>query len=133
MFGPVSLSSSLPKSARDMVAYFYTTHFPDVDRLAVATHPYVIDPAAKAHLQKNMPGQELATDQDWLREQLGFLGLKIPTLFKQYADVCTTGGVRFCDFNVDPAFNHCVDGLVMVDLRYLKPKKRARYIGSAHN
>ena len=27
LFGPVSLSSSLPKSARDMVAYFYTTIF----------------------------------------------------------------------------------------------------------
>ena len=52
LFGPVSLSSSLPKSARDMVAYFYTIHFPDLDRLAVATHPYVIDPATKAHLQK---------------------------------------------------------------------------------
>jgi hypothetical protein len=116
-----------------MVAYFYTIHFPDPDGLAVATHPYVIDPATKAYLQKKMPGQELATDQDWLRKQLGFMGLKIPTLFKQYADVCTTGGVRFCSFNVDPAFNHCVDGLVMVDLRYLKPKKRARYIGSAQN
>ena len=99
--------------------------------VAVATHPYVIDPATKAYLQKKMPGQELARDQDWLREQLGFMGLKIPTLFKQYADVCKTGGVRFCGFNVDPAFNHCVDGLVMVDLRYLKPNKRARYIGSA--
>ena len=55
LFGPVSLSSSLPKSARDMVAYFYTIHFPDLDRLAVATHPYVIDPATKAYLQKKMP------------------------------------------------------------------------------
>ena len=52
LFGPVSLSSSLPKSARDMVAYFYTIHFPDPDGLAVATHPYVIDPATKAYLQK---------------------------------------------------------------------------------
>ena len=49
--------NSLPKSARDMVAYFYTIHFPDLDRLAVATHPYVIDPATKAHLQKKMPSR----------------------------------------------------------------------------
>ncbi len=128
LFGPVSLSSSLPKTARDMVAYFYTIHFPDLDRLAVATHPYVIDPATKAHLRKKMPGQNLDADKEWLCEQLGFMGLKIPTLFKQYADVCRVGGVRFCGFSVDPAFNHCVDGLVMVDLNYLKPKKRARYI-----
>ena len=61
--------------------------------------------------------------------ELGFMGLKIPTLFKQYADVCTSGGVRFCGFSIDPAFNHCVDGLVLVDIHQLKPKKRARYIG----
>ena len=56
------------------------------------------------------------------------MGLKIPTLFKQYTDVCVVGGVRFCGFGVDPAFNHCVDGLVIVDINYLKPSKRARYI-----
>jgi hypothetical protein len=37
--------------------------------------------------------------------------------------------VRFCGFSIDPAFNHCVDGLVLVDIHQLKPKKRARYIG----
>ena len=130
LFGPVSLSSSLPKSARDMVAHFYITHFPDRDGLAVATHPYMIAPAVKARLHKKMPGHEFAADRDWLREQLGLMGLKIPTLFKQYADICMAGGVRFCAFNVDPAFNHCVDGLVMIDLHYLKPKKRTRYIGT---
>ena len=128
LFGPVSLSSSLPKTARDMLAYFYTIHFPDLDRLAVATHPYLIDPATNAHLHKNMPGKNFDADKEWLCEQLGFMGLKIPCLFKQYAEVCMVGGVRFCGFSVDPAFNHCVDGLVMVDLNYLKPKKRARYI-----
>ena len=133
LFGPVSLSSSFPKSARDMVAHFYTTHFPDQDRLAAAMNPYVIDPAAKALLQKRMPGYEFAADRDWLREQLGSMGLKIPILFKHYADVCMPGGVRFCGFNVDLAFNNCVDGLVMIDLCYLKPKKRTRYIGTAHD
>ncbi len=132
LFGPVSLSSSFPKSARDMVAHFYTTHFPDHDHLAAATNPYEIDPAVKALLYKRMPGYEFAAERDWLREQLGFMGLKIPTLFKHYTDVCMAGGVRFCGFNVDPAFNNCVDGLVMIDLRYLKPKKRTRYIGTRH-
>ena len=129
LFGPVSLSSSFPKSARDMLAHFYTTHFPDQDRLATATNPYVIDSAAQALLHKKIPGHEFASERDWLREQLGTMGLKFPTLFKHYTDVCMAGGVRFCGFNVDPAFNDCVDGLVMIDLCYLKPKKRSRYIG----
>ncbi len=133
LFGPVSLSNRFPKSARDMVVHFYTTHFPDLDRLANATNPYVIDPAAKPLLHKKMPGHDFAAEREWLQEKLGSLGLKIPTLFKHYTDVCTIGGVRFCGFNVDPAFNHCIDGLVMIDLRYLKPKKRTRYIGTAND
>ena len=92
-----------------------------------------IDPAAKALLRKKIPGREFAAERNWLREKLGSMGLKIPTLFKHYTDVCMAGGVRFCGFNVDPAFNNCVDGLVMIDLRYLKPKKRTRYIGTTQD
>jgi hypothetical protein len=50
-------------------------------------------------------------------------------LYKQYADVCEQGGVRFIDFNIDPDFGYCIDGLVMVDLQQLKPNKRKRYLG----
>ena len=53
LFGPVSLSSRLPKTALDMIAYFYTTHFPDPDCLAVGTMPYVIDPAKMSYLKQN--------------------------------------------------------------------------------
>ena len=34
------------------------------------------------------------------------------------------------DFGIDPDFNHCIDGLVWVDVSRIKPHKRARYIGS---
>ena len=39
------------------------------------------------------------------------------------------GGVQFMDFGIDPDFNHCIDGLVWVDVSRIKPHKRARYIG----
>ena len=58
-------------------------------------------------------------------------GAENTNIIQKYADVCTPGGVRFCGFSIDPAFNHCVDGLVLVDIHQLKPKKRARYIGEA--
>ena len=54
--------------------------------------------------------------------------LKIPTLYKQYTDLCLPGGTRFCGFNIDKNFGYCVDGLVVVDLDQVEPKKRARYI-----
>ena len=53
----------------------------------------------------------------------------MPTLFKQYSEICEKGGVRFLDFGVDAEFGYCVDGLVLVDLNTLKETKRKRYLG----
>ena len=36
---------------------------------------------------------------------------------------------RFPDFNIDPDFSDCVDGLVLVNLNYLTVSKRRRYLG----
>jgi hypothetical protein len=65
-----------------------------------------------------------------MREQLAHMDVTVPTLYKQYADVCEKGGVRFIDFNIDPDFGYCIDGLVMVDLQQLKANKRKRYLGT---
>ena len=43
---------------------------------------------------------------------------------------CTPGGVQFIDFGSDPDFNHCVDGLVLVDLTHLKSQRYEGYIGA---
>jgi hypothetical protein len=56
------------------------------------------------------------------------MGMVVPTLYKQYTETYQEGGVHFLDFNIDPDFNHCIDGLVLADLDTLKPKKRARYM-----
>jgi hypothetical protein len=42
--------------------------------------------------------------------------------------LCEPGGVQFIDFGTDPAFNNCIDGLVLVDLSRLKPARFQRYI-----
>lgn len=56
--------------------------------------------------------------------------LRDPPLYKQYSEVCEPGGVQFIDFGSDPDFNNCVDGLVLVDLTYLKANRYQRYIGA---
>ena len=45
------------------------------------------------------------------------MGFSVPTLFKQYTEIANPEGVRFHGFNIDPDFNFCVDGLVMVDIQ----------------
>jgi len=66
-----------------------------------------------------------------LRERLASFGAELPVLYRQYVDLCEPEGVRFLDFGIDPAFGGCVDGLVRLDIRCLRPAKRARYLKSA--
>jgi len=129
MFGPVSLSNSYPQHAKDLLVYFYSLYFPDQDNLGKSFTPYAIKPDTTADLQKLFCGSDYKEDFKILKQQMDFLNCTVPTLYKQYADVCEEGGVRFLDFGVDADFNFCVDGLVLVDMDYLKAKKRARYIG----
>ena len=58
------------------------------------------------------------------------MGVAVPTLYKQYSELCEQGGVRFLAFGTDPDFANCVDGLVLVDLTMLKAAKKARYLGT---
>ncbi|MDF4367653.1 hemolysin, partial [Vibrio parahaemolyticus] len=52
-------------------------------------------------------------------------GKGVPVLLRQYLSL---NGKLVC-FNVDPAFNNALDGLIMVDLRDVQEKTLARYMG----
>ena len=73
-------------------------------------------------------GDDYLADLTRLKSMLDNLGCAIPTLYKQYSELCEPGGVRFIDFGTDPDFGDCVDGLVLVDLSRLKASRYARYI-----
>ena len=128
LFGPVSLSQNLPKKARDLLVCYYGQYYPDPQNLANAKTPYFCDDDTKLLYvgQGDDGDSEMAFTA--LKSRLASMGTKIPTLYKQYTDLCLPGGTRFCGFNLDETFGYCVDGLVVVDLNQVKPKKRARYI-----
>ena len=67
-----------------------------------------------------------------LRENLEQQGVRVPTLFKQYVEVCRPGGCQFLGFNLDPDFSDCIDAMILVHVDELYPKKRERYI-SVHD
>ncbi|WP_261841515.1 lysophospholipid acyltransferase family protein [Aliamphritea ceti] len=133
MFGPVSLSNTYPKAAKDMLVYFYRLYFPDTENLGNSQSPYQLDAATEDNMRSIFAGDDYKEDFKTLKHQLDFCHVAVPTLYKQYADVCREGGVRFLDFGVDADFNYCVDGLVLVDMHYLKDKKRQRYMGDTTN
>ncbi len=131
LFGPVSLSNSYPDFAKALIVSYYQHYFADEQQLACARVPYVVEGELKQQVFQTLTGEDAEEDFAALREQLTHMNVTVPTLYKQYADVCEKGGVRFIDFNIDADFGHCIDGLVMLDLQQLKASKRKRYLGKA--
>ncbi|KAG1317144.1 hypothetical protein G6F63_015790 [Rhizopus arrhizus] len=68
---------------------------------------------------------------DVLKANLAALGTGVPTLYRQYTDLCEPGGARFLAFGVDPDFSDSIDGLIEVDLCAIRPNKRKRYLRDA--
>lgn len=130
LFGPVSLSAAYPERARRLVVWFFRRHFGAPERLAWGHLAYAVPPPEAAAFERLFGGAGYEAGLAILRRELAALGVPVPVLYKQYAELCEPGGARFLDFSVDPAFGNCVDGLVLVDLDKLKPAKRARYLGS---
>lgn len=123
-FGPVSISNTLPTNAIALLVQFYNKYFPAQKNYASAKLPYVTstEPLYEFH------GNDYQNEFKVLKNILANMNTTIPTLLKQYADICEAQGVCFAAFNVDPDFNYCVDGLIIMDSRRLTKAKRKRYM-----
>ncbi|WP_022957752.1 GNAT family N-acyltransferase [Spongiibacter tropicus] len=129
MFGPVSLSDELPRAAKDALLEFYSCYFSSESGVvdphwASAKMPYRSESAVT-----RFKGDDYRREFAELKAMLAELGCSVPTLYKQYTELCEPGGVSFADFNIDPDFADCIDGLVLVDIEKMKPARRKRYLG----
>lgn len=130
LFGPVSMSVSIPREAREWIAAAHQHYF-GAPGLAAARQPFVISPAVIDMVRHALQGLDPSAGLGKLKHHLDALGVSLPVLYRQYVDLVEPEGVQFLDFGEDPGFSGCVDGLVMLDLANLKPAKRARYLGKA--
>ena len=128
LFGPVSISAALPAAAREWIAHYHRHYFGDGDALARARNPFVVSREVERAAEAEWAGRSPAESLSRLRERLRELDAQLPTLYRQYVDLCEPAGVRFLDFGVDPSFGGCVDGLVRLDIRHLRAVKRTRYL-----
>jgi len=126
LLGPVSLSNSYPEEAKQLIIAFYQQQFGSWQELAEAKTSFSIKTDYHSMFlgdyKKNFKKLSLA---------LASLNVKVPTLYKQYAEVCDNKGCHFIDFSIDQDFNQCIDSFILVELEKLKPSKAKRYIGSA--
>lgn len=123
LLGPVSISGTEPPAARDWLVAYYNRYFGAEQELAEAVKPFAYN--------ENMPDfGELDAETSFkvLKENLKRFGSRVPTLYKQYTDLCEPGGARFLAFGVDPDFSNSVDGLILVNLERVRPNKRRRYL-----
>jgi putative hemolysin len=127
LFGPVSISADYDEAAKAALIHLYSHYFGSPS--SVATAKTLFNAMRGTYMPPyEFSGVDYKADFVQLKAFLATKNLSVPTLYKQYVDVYEADGVQFADFNVDPDFSNCVDGLVIADLSRLKPKKRERYL-----
>ena len=131
LFGPVSISAALPPAAREWIVHCHRHYFGDGEGLAASRNPLKISPYVEAAAAHAWADKDAKAGLIQLKRQLAQMECAIPTLYKHYVDLCEPEGVRFLAFGTDPAFGHCVDGLIRLDLRFLRAAKRSRYLAAA--
>jgi len=113
-----------------MMIFFYNHYFGAKTPSVSHKEPYILTQESQKRYQSYFLGTDYRSDMRVLKEELALMGYAIPTLYKQYTEICEDGGVEFMDFGYDREFNDCIDGFIVVDMQRLKPAMRKRYIGA---
>ena len=120
LVGPVSISSWYPVFYRSLIAYYLKTkhsagEFDEIIRPRTAFTPdYLhVDPDT---LLSNHMGSIDQFERYMMR--LSNNQYRLPTLVKKYLKINT----KVVCFNVDPNFNYCLDGYIVLDIRKM-PKE----------
>ncbi|MEF1250246.1 lysophospholipid acyltransferase family protein [Vibrio owensii] len=124
LFGPVSVSNDYSDTARQLLAQSMTLHHYDNNCAEYVTPS---NPLPEHHRDWNTSMLTALGDLQLLSRVIARIdeGKGVPVLLRQYLSL---NGKLVC-FNVDPAFNNALDGLITVDLRDVQEKTLARYMG----
>ncbi len=130
MFGGVSISRSYNDDAVSLLVYFYMNYFGSKQKIVEHMDSYQISNDNLRRFETLFLHDSYEEDLFTLKNELQASGYAIPTLYKQYSDLCDEDGVQFMDFGVDKEFDNCVDGFIVVDTHKFKAQKRKRYIAA---
>jgi putative hemolysin len=127
LFGCVSVSSDYTQVSRELMVRFLERHCsaPELASYAVPKRP----PKIKYMKRLDISLPETAfNDIEDIGVVVGDIETdkSIPVLLKQYLKL----GGKILAFNIDPDFNDCMDGLILVDLRKTEPRMLNRFMGA---
>lgn len=125
LFGPVSISGDYEDLSRRLMIEYLETHHGDEDfaQLVKAKNP----PRARldAGERQALSLVRDADDVSALVSEIEEDNKGMPVLLRHYLKL----NARLLSFNVDAAFGHCTDGLIVVDLRTADAKMLRRFMG----
>ncbi len=127
LFGPVTLSGAYPKIAHNMIISFFKKHFSPPKSLVKAKDPFIMSKEECEEVKILCDYSDYKQDFRCLKSKLP-AGSFVPTLYKQYAELCEEGGIYFADFNIDREFEDCIDSFIVVDISKMKQSKKDRYM-----
>jgi len=126
LFGCVSISADYSGLSRELIMGFMGRHcnMPELSGMAIPKNPPTVKSLPKVDLR--MP-DVLFNRFDDIGDLISDVedGKSIPVLLRQYLKL----GGKIIGFNVDPDFNDCLDGLILVDLLKSDPKTLGRFMG----
>jgi len=128
LFGPLSLSQAYSRQPAELILSFYSQQFEAKKKMASALKPFELSPQVLAIANEDFADDYKASYKR-LNKKLKHYGVKVPTLYKQYSEICKPGGCQFIAFNIDANFSYCIDSLILVDLGEIKEKRKQRYFG----
>ena len=128
MFGPVSISRSYDDYSTALLIYFYMNYFGSDVQSVKHKESYRFLKENKVRFDILFAKDNYREDLVILKNELQIRGYAIPTLYKQYSELCEDKGVQFIDFGMDKEFDNCIDGFIVVDIDKFKTQKRKRYL-----
>ncbi len=114
LFGPASISSWIPYFYRSIIIYTLENNFtpPYIDEPVTSRMPFKHD-FLRTDPEVLFQGKMSNLDTlDKYIQKLTDGKYRVPTLIKKYIKL----GAHIISFNVDPEFNYCVDGMILLDL-----------------
>jgi hypothetical protein len=111
-----------------LIVFYYSKWYGNFSDRVVADKKLNLSEKSIESFEKEFIGTNAKEDYRILKELLKPLGFTVPTLYKQYTELCEDGGVEFLDFGIDESFEMCIDGFIQIEVDKIRADKKARYI-----
>lgn len=119
LIGPVSISNDMSKLSKSLIVHFVRTNFYDSEKAKWISprKNFVLKPDKVVDRDIIVDNSE--RDINRLEKNLRDIepGYRLPVLLKKYIEL----NASIIGFNIDPKFNNCLDGLIILDLFEVPP------------